>query len=207
MQRAPIALDRAPAALHNSSQLRIERIRKADMANEPLLEEGKGAHALCAVDDLVGHDKVHGPDGLLQRADGAEGDDAAHADVAQGGDVCAGGDLVRGELVVLAVAREEGDGDAVVLEDLQGRGRVAPGRERVDGGDGGVAFDLREACAAYHGDVDRAWEGGRRLVGYLVGGGLVGCLAGVGGLEILTVILVWEVLCTHLERMSKYGNG
>lgn len=101
---------------------------------------------------------------LLEGPDGAEGDDAAHADVAQGGDVGAGGHLVGGELVVGAVAGQEGDGDAVVLEDADRGGGVAPGRQGVDGCDGRVALDLGEAGAAYDGDVDRAlirvWEVG-----------------------------------------------
>lgn len=158
VQRAlvALALHRAPAALHHGRQLRIKRIREPDVPHQALLEEGEGPHALGPVDDLVGQDKIHGLDVLLQGADGAEGDDAAHADVAEGCDVGARGDLVRRQLVVGAVPREEGDGHAVVLEDLEGRGGVAPGGEGVHRRDGGVAVDLGEAGAAYHGDVDRA---------------------------------------------------
>lgn len=58
------------------------------------------------------------------------------------------------ELVVGAVARKEGYWGAVVFEDLEGRRGIAPRSEGVDGRDGMVAFDLGEASAAYHGDVD-----------------------------------------------------
>lgn len=68
------------------------------------------------------------------------------------------------ELVVFAVAREEGDGDAIVLEDLQGGRGVAPWCEGVNRRDGVVAFDLGEAGAADHGDVDRSWMRSRSTV-------------------------------------------
>lgn len=155
MQSRALALHGAGASLDHGGQLGVEGVGEADVADEALLEEGEGPHALCAVDDLVGDDKVHGLDVLLEGADSAEGDNATHSDVPQGGDVGARGDLMGRELVVGAVAREEGDGHAVVLEDLdRGRG-VAPRRQGVDGGDGHVAIDLGEAGAAYHGDVDR----------------------------------------------------
>lgn len=155
VQGRSFALHCAGAGLDHGGHLGVEGIREANMAHQALLEEGEGPDALGAVDDLFGHDKVHGLDVLLEGADGAEGDDAPHADVPQRGDVGAGGDLMGRELVVGAVPREEGDGHAVVLEDLdRGRG-VAPWRQGVDGCDGHVAINLREAGAAYHGDVDR----------------------------------------------------
>lgn len=145
VQSRSLALHGAGAGLDNGGQLGVEGVGEANVADEALLEECEGAHALCAVDDLVGDDKVHGLDMLLEGADGTEGDDAAHADVPQGGDVGARGHLMGRELVVGAVAREEGDGHAVVLEDLdRGRG-VAPWRQGVDGRDGHVAIDLGEA--------------------------------------------------------------
>lgn len=158
MQRRPFPRHGARTALDNSGQLGVKRVREADVADQAPFEKGKGPHALGAVNDLVGQDKVHGADLLAQRADGAEGQDAAHAQVPQGGDVGARGHLVRRELVVAPVAREEGDGHAVVLENLQGRRGVAPRRERVDRRDGVVAFNLGEAGAANDGDVDGPWK-------------------------------------------------
>ena len=154
VQNNTVALEALRTALDDIGQLGVERIREADVPDEPLLEEGEGADALGAVDDLVRHDKVHGLDLLLQRADGGEGDDGAHADVAQGGDVGAVGHLVRRELVVHAVARDEGDVVAVVLEDLHRRRREAPGRLRAERGDGDEALELAEARAADDADVD-----------------------------------------------------
>lgn len=152
-----VALHVRGALLHDLSQALIEGVREADVADDATLEEGEGADALGAVDDLVRDDEVHGLDLLLQGADGGEGDDAADADGAQGGDVGAGGHLVRRELVVQAVAGEEGDGHAGVLEDHDRGGRLAPGRRRVQGGDGRVTLQLAEAGAADDGDVDGAW--------------------------------------------------
>lgn len=70
---------------------------------------------------------------------------------------------MRGKLVVCAVARKESYWDAVVFENLEGRRWVAPRGERVDGRDGVVAFDLGEAGAAYHGDVDGPCSRGRQV--------------------------------------------
>lgn len=142
MQRAALTLHRTPAALDYRRELRIEGVREAHMTDQPFLEESEGAHALCPVDDLVGDDKVHRPDVLLQRAHCAECDDAPHANMTEGRDVGPGGNLVGCQLMVCTVPREEGDGHAIVLEDLEGRGGVAPWRERVDGRDGLVAVDL-----------------------------------------------------------------
>jgi hypothetical protein len=159
VQDDAVALHGAGARLDDVGEAGVKGVRKADVADEPALEEGKGAHALCAVNDLVGDDKVHGLDLLLQRADGGKGDDAADADGAQGGNVGAGGHLVRGKLVVAAVAGEERDGDAVVREDGDGgRGR-APGRRGRELGDGLEARERAEAGAADDGDADGAVKG------------------------------------------------
>lgn len=161
MQRHTVALHGGGALLDDIDNLAVKRVAKGDVADEAALEEGEGADALGAVDDLVGDHKVHGLDLLLEGADGAEGDDAAHANVPQGGDVGAGGHLVRRELVVGAVAGEEGNRDAVVLED-EDRGRgLAPGRLGVQLGDGRVAIDLVEASTANDGDMDRSYRSGR----------------------------------------------
>ena len=124
------------------------------MPHKPLLEEGERTDTLGPVNDLVGDDKVHGLDVLAEGPDGGEGDDAPDADGAQGGDVGAGGDLVGRELVVDAVAGEEGYGDAIVPRDEdRGRGE-APGSRGVDRGHGLEAGDAAEAGPADDGDVD-----------------------------------------------------
>lgn len=161
VQCASLSLHRTGTLLYDSSHLGVKGIRKAHVSHQALLEEGEGADALSAIDNLVRHNEVHRLDVLLQGPDGAEGNDGAHADVSQGGDVGAGGHLVGGELVVGAMAGQEGDGHAVVLEDADGGRGVAPGRQGVDGCDGRVALDLGEAGAAYNGDVDRACYTGR----------------------------------------------
>lgn len=69
-------------------------------------------------------------------------------------DVSARGYLMRCQLMVLSVSRKEGDGYTIVLEDLEGCRRVAPGCQRVDSGNGCVAINLRETSTAYDGDVD-----------------------------------------------------
>lgn len=160
MQRDALALEAVPALADDLGQLLVEGVAEAHMADHTLLEEGEGPHALGAVDDLVGHHEVARADLLLQRADGGEGDDGAHAEVAQGGDVGLVLDLVRRVLVVEAVAREEGDGHGlagagrVVLQDADGRRRLAPRRVDVEPGGEREAGQRRYAGAADHGDVD-----------------------------------------------------
>lgn len=112
------------------------------MANQPLFKECEGPDAFGSVNGLIGHHKVHGLDLLAQGADSREGDDGADADVAQGGDVGAVGNLVGRKLVVHAVAGNEGNVGAVVREDLDRRGGRAPGRVRVEDGDGDEALEL-----------------------------------------------------------------
>lgn len=58
------------------------------------------------------------------------------------------------KLVEFPMARQEGDGNAIMLENLYGRRGMTPWRQRVDRSYGCVAFNLRKASAAYHGDVD-----------------------------------------------------
>lgn len=104
MQHYAITLHRLCALAHDLSDLVIVRVAKGHVANKTALEECEGADALGTVDDLVGHDEIHGLDLLLQGADGGEGDNAAHANMAQGGDIGTGGNLVRRILVVRTVA-------------------------------------------------------------------------------------------------------
>lgn len=113
VQTDALALERVPAATHDLGQTRVEGVAEADVAHHAALEEGERSDALGAVDDLIGHEEVAWVHLLLQRADGGEGDDGAHADAPQGGYVGAVLDLMRGELVVQAVAREEGNGDGL----------------------------------------------------------------------------------------------
>lgn len=57
--------------------------------------------------------------------------------------------------MVQAVPREEGNGRAGVLQDLDRRRWLSPGRRRVQLGNGRVPFERLEARAAYDGDMDR----------------------------------------------------
>lgn len=154
VQDDALALQVLGAAPDDVGNLGVVGVGEGDVADEAVLEEGEGAVALGAVDDLVRDDEVHGADLLAQGADGGEADDGAHAQRPQGGDVGAGGDLVRRELVVLAVAGQEGDGHAAVFEDQDRRRRITPGRQRVYACDGHVAVDLVEPGAADDGDLD-----------------------------------------------------
>lgn len=62
------------------------------------------------------------------------------------------------KLVEFSMARQEGNGNAIMLQNLDGRRGVTPWCERVDRCHGCVAFNLRKASAAYYGDVDGPWR-------------------------------------------------
>jgi hypothetical protein len=161
-----------PHAAHDLGQARVEGVAEADVADHAALEEGKGPDALCAVDGLVGHHEVARAHVLLQRADGGEGDDGADADAPQRGHVGAVPDLMRGELVVQAVAREEGHGHGLarrgrgMVQDGDGRRRLAPRRVDLERGGEGEAGQRLDARAADDGNVDgRCGRSGRVLRG------------------------------------------
>lgn len=132
MQDNAITLKAVSALAHHLGDALIEGVTEGDVGDNAALEESPRAHALGAVNDLVRDDKVTGLDFLLQTADGGESNDAADANGAQGGDVGASGNLMRSDLVVQAVAAQEGDGDnlvvvlTLVVQNGDGRGRSAP---------------------------------------------------------------------------------
>lgn len=154
MQNDTVALHGSSAGLDNGGKLGIKGVGKSNVADNAALEKGKGADTLGAVNGLVGDDKVHGLNLLLEGADGGEGDDAADTDTAESGNVGTVGHLVRGKLVVDAVAGEESHVDVAVGEDLDGRRGLAPWSVGVDGSDGRVALELAEASTANDGDLD-----------------------------------------------------
>ncbi len=178
MQDHTVALHVLGAILDNLRDLVVVGIGEGDVADKPVLEEGEGTVSLGAVNDLVRDNEVHGPHLLLQGADGREADDGTHAQGPQGGDVRARRDLVGRDLVVLAVAGQEGDGHPAVLEDHDGGGRIPPWRQGVHAAYGDIAIDLVEAGAADDGNLDRScrratrvssrispWRGSMRLLG------------------------------------------
>lgn len=161
VQPDPLALQSMPTLPHDLRKRCVKRIREHDVPHHPALEERERTNALCAIDDLIRHDKIPGFDFLAQAAHGGEGNDGAHAEFAEGGDIGARGDFVGGEFVVETVAGEEGDwngqagGGGGVLEDGDGRRRFPPGGGGIDCGYGGEAGEGLEASAADYGDVDR----------------------------------------------------
>lgn len=154
-----------PTPPHDRREPFVKRIGKPHVPDDASLEESPRPHALGAIDDLIRDDEIARSDLLLQAADGGEGDDGADAERAEGGDVGARGDFVRGELVVEAVAGEEGDGGWVpgrgggVVQDRDRGGGSAPRGCGVEGRDRGEVCEFFQACAAYYGDSDGVWGG------------------------------------------------
>lgn len=118
MHHDTVSVHGSSAGADYISQLLVKGVSNADVTDNAALVESKRADALCAVNDLVREDKIHGLDLLLQRAYSREGDDGAHTDAAQSRNIRSVRDFMRSELVVNTVARKESDVDIVVLEDL-----------------------------------------------------------------------------------------
>ena len=160
MKSDAVTLQRVAAGADNLRNALVEGIAERNVGDGTSLEEGERADALGAVDDLVGDHEVAGLDLLLQTADGGEGNDGADANGAEGGDVRAGGHLMGRDLVVLAMTAQEGDGDglvvvrALVVQDRDGRGGLAPGSRDVQRGDLGETRELTKTSAADDGDAD-----------------------------------------------------
>lgn len=151
------------ALAHELGQLDIKGVAKANVADHALLEVREGADALGTVDDLVRDYEVARADLLLERADGGEGNDGAHAEVSQRSNVGLVLDLVGRKLVGKAVSRKERDGHILagggrrVVQDADGRRRLAPGCVDIERRGEREAGERLNASAANDGDVDGCW--------------------------------------------------
>lgn len=133
MQNNTVTLKAVAALADNLGDTLIEGVTEGNVSYNTILEESPWANTLSAVNDLVRNDKVSGLDLLLETANSGESNDATDTDGAQSSDVGAGGNLMGSNLVVGAVAAQEGDGHdlaivlALVVQDGDGRGGFAPG--------------------------------------------------------------------------------
>lgn len=161
MQDDTITLEAVSALAHHLGDTLIEGVTEGDVSDNTALEESPRAHALGAVNDLVGDDKVAGLDFLLETTDSRESNNAADTDGAQGGDIGTSGNLMRSDLVVQTVAAQEGDGDnlvvvlTLVVQNGDGRGRNAPGGCDIQRSHLGEAGQLAQTGAA----DDSDWDG------------------------------------------------
>ena len=164
MQNDAVALQTVSALPHDLGDTLIEGIGEGDVGDHAALKVGPWPEALGAVDDLVGDDKVARLDFLPETTNSREGNNAPHTNRAQSSNVRAGRDLMRSELVVQAVAAQEGNGDsliivlAVVVQDGDGRRGLAPGSRDGQRGDLGESWKLAQSSAANDGDRHGAWR-------------------------------------------------
>ncbi|KAK0935574.1 hypothetical protein LTR29_012887 [Friedmanniomyces endolithicus] len=171
MQPYPFPREAVSTFLHELREPGLKGIRETHVAYPTPLEKSERSDPLRAVDNLVRDDKVAGFDLLLQATDCAESDDGADTEAAEGGDVGAVGDFVGRELMVQAVAGDEGDGDwfgaggGGVVEDGDWGGGGAPGGVELEGCDVGEAAYGLEAGAADYCDVDGKYRNKKRAGG------------------------------------------
>ncbi len=107
-------------------ELRADGIGETDMGDQAFAEEG-GDAAAGAIDELIGDDEIERAMFFLERADGAEGEDAFDAERLQAPDIGAKIQLRRRDAMAAAVAGEEGDFPARERADDVGIRRRAPG--------------------------------------------------------------------------------
>lgn len=154
MQDDTLTLQAVTALPDNLGDTLIEGVTEGNVGDNTTLEVGPWADTLGAVDDLIGNNKVARLDSLLQTANGRESDDATDTNGAQSSDIGASGHLVRGNLVVGAVTAQERDGNglvvvlALVVEDSDRGGRLAPGGRDVQRSNLGEPRKLAKASAA-----------------------------------------------------------
>ena len=75
----------------------------------------------------------------------------------QRGNVGSVGDFMRGELMVDAVSGEEGNIDAIMGEDSNGRSGRAPRGDGIEDSNRLIAIEVGEAGPANYGDVYGFW--------------------------------------------------
>lgn len=137
VQNDTVTLQAVTALANDLGDTLIKGVAEWNVGDNTTLEVGPWANTLGAVNDLIGDNKVARLDGLLQTANCRESNDAADTNGAQGSNVGASGHLVRGNLVVGAVAAQEGDSNglvvvlALVVEDGDRGGGLAPGGRDV----------------------------------------------------------------------------
>ncbi len=89
-------------------KLRADGIGEADVGDQAFAEEG-GDAAAGAVEELVGDDEIERAVLFLERADGAEGEDALDAERFHAVDIGAEVQFGGRDAMAASVAREEGD--------------------------------------------------------------------------------------------------
>jgi hypothetical protein len=133
------------------------------MGYNATLEEGKWPDAFGPVNNLIRYDEIPGLNGLLQTANGRKGNHRSHAKTAQGRDICPVGDFMGSDLMVCAVSAEERDGDvfagnaAFMVQNTDGRGRLAPGCLDIESGGFGEAGEVLETSASDDCNADLVW--------------------------------------------------
>jgi hypothetical protein len=154
MQHDTISLQTVSARAHNLCYVLIERITEWHMAHNPSFKERKWANTLGAINNLIRHHKIPRLNNFLQTTHSRERNYGPDTDTSQSCNVGAVGYLMRRDLVVSAVTAEECDGHvfagdaALVMDDCDGGGGLAPGSLDVERGDLGEAGEVLEAGSA-----------------------------------------------------------
>ena len=110
-----------------AAERRAEGLGKSHMGHQPLTKQRQWP-LLGAIDELVRHQHVEGPNPLLQGAHRRQGQDPAHAEGAQGPEVGLVGHLGGGVAVVAAMTGQEHHLQIADTAQAQGIGGGSVGR-------------------------------------------------------------------------------
>lgn len=154
MQDDTLTLQAVPALPDDLGDTLVEGVTEGNVSDNTALEVSPWTDTLGAVNDLVGDNEVAGLNSLLETANSGESNDAADTNGAKSSDVGAGRHFVRGNLVVGAVTAQERDSNglvvvlALVVEDGDRGGRLAPGGRNIQRSNLGESRKLAKASAA-----------------------------------------------------------
>lgn len=164
MEHNTISLQTVSTCTHNLCDILIERVTEGHMAHNPAFKERKRPHSLGAINNLIGHNKISWLNNLLQTTHSRECNNGPDTNASQSRDVGTVGYLMRRNLVVCAVAAEECDGHilagvaALVMNDCDGGGRLAPGSIDLERSDFAEAGEVLEAGSADDRNADLVYS-------------------------------------------------
>jgi hypothetical protein len=98
-----------PTFPHDDGQSLIKRIAKAYMAHDAAFKESKRPNTLCAINNLIRHNKIPRSNLLLKTSNSRKRNDSTHTNMSQGCDIGTARDLMWCEFVVQAVSGKKGD--------------------------------------------------------------------------------------------------
>ena len=156
------------ARAHDFGDILIEWITEWHVSHHASFKESKWANTLGTINNLIRHDEIPRLNSLLQTSNCRERNHGPDTNAPERSNVGAVRYLVGRNLVVGAVTTEECDGHilagdaALVMNDGDRRGGLAPGSLDFERGDFGEAGEILKASSADDRNADFVFSLGQR---------------------------------------------